>query len=178
MTEEQTLIENIRIQFISPVPDLKEKKNDAQWRFGYITITNQKVILIPEKNNATVKAESITIPITDIADVDRRVELWRKILGTNRILPIDHKDGTNEVVSLIATSNETVASIKNLLLLLVVSGTAIEFVCLLYLGLRSSSFARLVKVEKSSSKNNHRKVLFVLQRKSSSYPHNGWVKNN
>jgi hypothetical protein len=129
MTEEQTFIENIRIQFISPVPDLKEKKNDAQWRFGYITITNQKVILIPEKNNAAVNAESITIPITDIADVDRRVELWRKILGTNRILPIDHKDGTNEVVSLIATSNETAASIKNLLLLLIVSGAAIEFVC-------------------------------------------------
>jgi helix-turn-helix protein len=129
MTEEQTLIENIRIQFISPVPDLQEKKINAQWLFGYITITNQKVILIPEKNNAANKSESISILITDITEVDRKIDLWRKILGTNRILPIHHTNNTNEVVSLIATSNETAMEIKNNLLILITSGETVDFVC-------------------------------------------------
>jgi helix-turn-helix protein len=101
---------------------------NTQWLFGYITITTQKVILIPERNNAAVTSESIPILITDISEVDRKIDLWRKILGTNRILPIHHNNGSNETVSLIATSNETATEIKNLLLQLIVSGETIDFV--------------------------------------------------
>jgi helix-turn-helix protein len=129
MVEEQIFLENIRIQFISHVPELVEKKINTQWLFGYVTITNQKVILIPEKNNAANKSGSVTINITDITEVDRKIDLWRKILGTNRILPIHHTDGTNEIISLIATSNETAMEIKNILLLLIISGGTIDFVC-------------------------------------------------
>jgi helix-turn-helix protein len=129
MTEQQIIMENTRIQFISPIPELREKKMETLWRSGYITITSQTVIIIPERNNAPIEKEAITINITDITEVDRKVELWRNILGTNRVLPIYHKDGSKEIASLIATSNETAASIKNLLLLLIVSGAAIEFVC-------------------------------------------------
>jgi helix-turn-helix protein len=128
MAEEQIFIENVRIQYISPVPDLKATKNNTQWLFGYLTITNQKIILIPERNNAAVVSESIPILISGIIEVDRKVDLWRKILSTNRILPIHHNDGTNEAISLIATSNETAIEIKNLLLQLIVSGETIDFV--------------------------------------------------
>ncbi len=128
MTEGQIFIENVRIQYISPVPDLKEKKMNTQWLFGYFTVTNQKVILTPEKNNAAAVSESISILISDINEVDRKIDLWRKILGTNRILPIHHNTGSDEAVSLIATSNETASEIKNILLQLIVSGETVEFV--------------------------------------------------
>jgi helix-turn-helix protein len=129
MAEEQILVENTHIQFISPVPNLNDKKNEAQWKHGFITITNQKVILTPERNNAPVEKEAILILFTDMTEVDRKVELWRKILGSNRVLPIHHRIATKEVVSLIATSNETTALIKNMILLLVANGATIEFVC-------------------------------------------------
>jgi helix-turn-helix protein len=129
MPEEQIFIENMSLQFISPVPDLKDKKNEAQWRRGFITITNQKVLLIPERNNAPSEKDALLLTLSDIIEVDRKIELWRKILGTNRVLPIHHKVGTKEVATLLTTSNENVTLIKNVILLLIASGATIEFVC-------------------------------------------------
>lgn len=129
MSEEQIFLENSHLQFISPVPDIRDKKNEAQWKHGYITVTNQKIVLIPERNNAPVEKESVFINLADITEVDRKVELWRKIIGTNRVLPLHHKVGTKEVISLLATSNENASFIKNIILLLLATGATVEFVC-------------------------------------------------
>ena len=128
MAEEET-IKDTFIKFISPVPDLDDKRNEKAWNPGYITIDNQKITLKLEENNQPTDEGATSIVFSDVTDVDRRINLWKKIIGTAKILPIHHMIDGEETVSLISTSVENADKFKKMLIILLTTGSDIEFVC-------------------------------------------------
>ncbi len=129
MVEEQEVLPDTYIKFISPIADLTNKRNDQEWKDGYISISTLKITFTPEIDGEPVADQSIHINISDTNDVDKRIELWKKVLGSAKILPIHHLKDSNEMISLISTSIENYNLIKKLLLILVMNGSDIEYVC-------------------------------------------------
>jgi len=129
MVEEQEVLPDTYIKFISPVADLKDKRNDQGWTDGYVSISTLKITLTPEINGEPAVDQATCINIADTNDVDKRIDLWKKVLGASKILPIHHMQDDNETVSLISTSNENYMLIKKLLFILVMNGSDIEYVC-------------------------------------------------
>ena len=129
MDEEKIILNEKYIKFISPVPDLKDRRNEENMKPGYITITNKKIILIPEKDNQPDRNNAVSMTIPDIVDFDRKIELWRKALGASKIIPIHHQVNGEEVVSLVATTVENASQFKKILSYLVVNGSNVDFVC-------------------------------------------------
>ena len=86
--------------------------------------------LVPEINNKPVEEEAKTIQFSDILDVDRRIDLWRKVLGSTTILPIHYKtDDKKETVTLLSTTHETAKQIKKILMVILTNGNEVEYVC-------------------------------------------------
>jgi len=129
MSEEQVIIKNTYLKFISPLSDLQDKRNEQNWVQGFFAITNKRILLIPEKNGKPAENETISITMQEISDVDQKITLWKKILGTAKILPIHHMKGNQEVLSLISTSQDQALLYKKILILLIVNGIQVEFVC-------------------------------------------------
>ena len=129
MAEEKIILNEKYIKFVSPVPNLKDQRTEENLKPGYISITTQQILLIPEKDNQPVRDSAVGIAIQDITDFDRKVELWKKALGASRLIPLHHMVDNAEIVSLIATNIENAAQIKKILSFLVVSGAKTDFVC-------------------------------------------------
>lgn len=127
--DEEAIIKNKYIKFIFEVSDLKDRRNEERLQPGYLTITKNKILLIPEVNNQPSVEEAKKINLSDVTDVDRKIELWRsRILGATHILPIHHFYEGKEVVSIISTSHENAILFKKTLLVLLVSGCPVEFI--------------------------------------------------
>jgi helix-turn-helix protein len=129
MAEEKIILNDKYIKFVSPVPNLKDQRTEEALKPGYISITTQQVLLIPEKDNQPARESAVGIAIIDITDFDRKVELWKKALGASRLIPLHHMVNGSETVSLIATNIENALQIKKILSFLIVSGAKIDFVC-------------------------------------------------
>ena len=129
MADEQVILKNTYIKYISPVPDIQDKKNESSWKPGFIAFTNKRILLMPEKNNQPAEKEAISLDFSQIVDVDRKIDLWKKIMGTAKILPIHHIANNKEVISLISTSDENTTLFKKVLFVLLTAGTSVEFVC-------------------------------------------------
>jgi len=129
MAEEKTLINELFLQFIYDVPDLKDKKNEKRLSQGYFTLTTEKISIVPEVNNKVVEDEKKTLPFNDITDVDRKVELWKKVVGATTIIPIHHKANGKETVTLLSTTHENAKKIKNYLSVLLTNGKEVDYVC-------------------------------------------------
>lgn len=127
--DEEAIIENKYIKFIFEVPDLKDKRNEERLQPGFLTITKNKILLIPEINNQHSVEDAKKINLSDITDVDRKIELWRKELGATQILSIHHFHEGKEAVSIISTLHENAMLFKKTLLILLISGCPVEFVC-------------------------------------------------
>ncbi|MEM0467085.1 MAG: CheF family chemotaxis protein [Candidatus Thermoplasmatota archaeon] len=134
MTEEQVVLPNTYIKYISPVSDINDKRNDQSWKNGYIMLTSIRLIFIPEIDNRPAEDKAISIPLSMITEVDKKIDLWKKIVGTAKILPIHHQNNNIEVISLISTSKETADLIKKLLFILILNGSDIDYVCPFALG--------------------------------------------
>lgn len=129
MAEEKTLINELFLQFIYDVPDLKDKKNEKRLSQGYFTLTTEKISIVPEVNNKVVEDEKKTLPFNDITDVDRKVELWKKVVGATTIIPIHHKANGKDTVTLLSTTHENAKKIKNYLSVLLTNGKEVDYVC-------------------------------------------------
>jgi helix-turn-helix protein len=129
MAEEKTLINELFLQFIYDVPDLKDKKNEKRLSQGYFTLTTEKISIVPEVNNKVVDDQKKTLPFNDITDVDRKIELWKKVVGATTIIPIHHKVNGNETVTLLSTTHENAKKIKNYLSVLLTNGKEVDYVC-------------------------------------------------
>jgi hypothetical protein len=129
MAEEQIVLPNTYIKYISPVSDLTDKRNDQSWKTGYIMLTSIRLILIPEVDNQPAEDKALSITIPNITDVDKKIDLWKKIIGTAKVLPIHHLINNSETLSLISTSKENVDLIKRLLFILILNESDIEYVC-------------------------------------------------
>ncbi len=129
MSEEQILLNHMYLRYIPLVPDLREKRNESGWKEGYLVITTQRLLLVPSKNGKPVDAEALVVNLTEVTEVDRKVELWKKIVTTGKIMPIHYVQKGNEFVSLLSTSMDNAVMIKKMLILLMVSGANVEFVC-------------------------------------------------
>lgn len=129
MAEEKTLIQNSYLKFIYELSDLKDKNNEKRLTAGFLTLTTKKILLYPEKDNKPDEKNVITLLFNQITDVDRKVELWRKALGSTTIIPIHYiADGNEEKVCLISTSHENAKKIKKFLCILLTNGKTVEFV--------------------------------------------------
>ena len=129
MTEEKSLINELFLQFIYDVPDVKDKKNEKRQNPAFLTLTTQKIMIVPEINNKAVEEEKKTIILSDITDVNRKIELWRKIAGTTTILPIHHQKDGKETVTLLSTTQENAKKIKTFLSVLLTNGKEVDYVC-------------------------------------------------
>jgi len=129
MAEEKTLINELFLQFIYDVPDLKDKKNEKRLSQGYFTLTTQKISITPEINNKAMEDQKKIVSFPEIADVDRKVELWKKIVGATTIIPIHHKKDEKETVTLLSTTHENAKKIKNYLSVLLTNGKEVDYVC-------------------------------------------------
>lgn len=130
MAEEKELMKDKYLQFVYDVPDLKDKKNEKRMTPGFLTITNKKMTIIPEINNKPVEEEAKIIDFSDIIDVDRKIDLWRKVLGSTTIIPIHHKkEDKNDTVTLFSTTHDTAKQIKKILSVLLTNGEEVEYVC-------------------------------------------------
>jgi len=128
MAEEKTLIENSYLKFIYELSDLKDKKNEKRLVSGFLTLTTKQIRLIPEKDNKPDETNAQFITFDQITDVDRKVELWRKALGSTTIIPIHYLVNNDEKACLISTSHENSKKIKKFLCVLLTNGKTIEFV--------------------------------------------------
>ena len=129
MVDEQTIVKQTYLRYISSVPNIQDKKNEESWKQGYAAITNKRLLFFPEKNNKPAETEEMSININDITEIDRKIELWKKIMGASKILPIHHIQNKKETTSLISSSNETITMVKQVLIILVIEGSDAEFVC-------------------------------------------------
>ena len=129
MVDEQTIVKQTYLRYISSVPNIQDKKNEESWKQGYAAITNKRLLIMPQKNNKPAENEAISINISDITEVDRKMEFWKKIMGASKILPIHHIQNQKETASLISTSNETIIMFKQILIILIIEGSDVEFVC-------------------------------------------------
>ncbi len=129
MAEEKALIQNSYLKFIFELTDLKDKKNEKSLNPGFLTITTKNMLLYPEKNNKPDESKVRIITFDKITDVDRKVELWRKALGSTTIIPIHYtNENGEEKACLISTSHENAKKIKKFLCILLSNGKKIEFV--------------------------------------------------
>jgi len=128
MAEEKTLIENSYLKFIYELSDLNDKKNEKRLVSGFLTLTTKQIRLIPEKDNKPDETNAQFITFDQITDVDRKVELWRKALGSTTIIPIHYLVNNDEKACLISTSHENSKKIKKFLCVLLTNGKTIEFV--------------------------------------------------
>jgi helix-turn-helix protein len=129
MAEEKTLIKNSYLKFIYELSDLKDKKNEKRLTSGFLTLTTKQIILFPEKDNKPDEANKQTLTFDQITDVDRKVELWRKALGSTTIIPIHYLvNNSEEKACLISTSHENAEKIKKFLCVLLTNGKTVEFV--------------------------------------------------
>lgn len=129
MAEEKELIKDKFIQFIYDVPDLKDKKNEKKMSPGFLTLSTQKITIIPEINNKPNDAEAKIITIQEIVDIDRKIDLWRKVLGSTTIVPIHFLNDGKENVTLISTTHDTAKQIKKILTVLGTNGSKVDYVC-------------------------------------------------
>jgi helix-turn-helix protein len=129
MAEEKTLIQNSYLKFIYELSDLKDKNNEKRLTAGFLTLTTNKILLYPEKDNKPDENNVKTLLFNQITDVDRKVELWRKALGSTTIIPIHYiTDENEEKVCLVSTSHENAKKIKKFLCVLLTNGKTVEFV--------------------------------------------------
>ena len=129
MDKEKALIQNSYVKFIYELTDLKDKKNEKNLNPGFLTITTKNLHLYPEKDNKPDESNVHTLNFNQITDVDRKVELWRKALGSTTIIPIHYTTQTGEEKAcLISTSHENAKKIKKFLCILLSNGKTIEFV--------------------------------------------------
>jgi len=126
---EKTLIQNSYLKFIHELSDLKDKNNEKRLTPGFLTLTTKQILLYPEKDNKPDEKNVQTIQFDQITDVDRKVELWRKALGSTTIIPIHYKKENNEETAcLISTSHDNAKKIKKFLCILLTNGKSVEFV--------------------------------------------------
>lgn len=126
---EKKLIQNSYLKFIYELSDLKDKSNEKRLTPGFLTLTTKQLLLYPEKDNKPDENNVQTIQFNQITDVDRKVELWRKALGSTTIIPIHYTDDSNqEKACLISTSHNNAKKIKKFLCILLTNGKQIEFV--------------------------------------------------
>jgi helix-turn-helix protein len=128
MAEEKTLIQNSYLKFVYELSDLKDKNNEKRLVSGFLTLTTKKILLIPEKDNKPDEANTQTITFDQITDVDRKVELWRKAVGSTTIIPVHYLVNNEEKACLISTSHENAKKIKKYLCVLLTNGKTVEFV--------------------------------------------------
>lgn len=129
MVEEKSLIQNSYLKFIYELSDLTDKKNEKRLIPGFLTLTTKKLLLYPEKDNKPNMENEISLPLSQITDVDRKVELWRKALGATTIIPIHYIDSEGEEKAcLLSTSHNNAKKIKKFLCILLTNGKNIEFV--------------------------------------------------
>ena len=129
MAEEKALIQNSYLKFIYELTDLKDKKNENSLTPGFLTLTTKNLRLYPEKDNKPDESNAHTLNFDQITDVDRKVELWRKALGSTTIIPIHYNiENGEEKACLISTSHENAKKIKKFLCILLTNGKTIEFV--------------------------------------------------
>lgn len=129
MAEEKTLIKNSYVKFVYELSDLKDKKNEKRLTPGFFSLTTKQLILYPEKDNKPDEANKQIVSFDQITDVDRKVELWRKALGSTTIIPIHYlANNTDEKACLISTSHENAEKIKKFLCILLTNGKTVEFV--------------------------------------------------
>jgi helix-turn-helix protein len=129
MAEEKTLIQNSYLKFIYSLENLKDKSNEKRLTPGFLTLTTKRLLLYPEKDNKPDESNVKTIQFDQITDVDRKVELWRKALGSTTIIPIHYNDDSNsEKAALISTSHDNANKIKKFLCILLTNGKTVEFV--------------------------------------------------
>lgn len=129
MAEEKTLIQNSYLKFIYSLENLKDKNNEKRLTPGFFTLTTKKILLYPEKDNKPDESNVKTIQFDQITDVDRKVELWRKALGSTTIIPIHYTDDSNaEKAALLSTSHDNAQKIKKFLCILLTNGKTVEFV--------------------------------------------------
>lgn len=129
MSEEKKLIQNSYLKFIYELSNLKDKGNEKRLVPGFLTLTTKRILLYPEKDNKPDEKQVKTIEFNKITDVDRKVELWRKALGSTTILPIHYADTNNEEkAALISTSHDNAKKIKKFLCILLTNGKTVEFV--------------------------------------------------
>jgi len=129
MAEEKILINELFLQFIYDVSDLKDKKNDKKLSPGFFNLTTKQISIIPEINNKAIEDKKVVLPFSEILDVDRKIDLWRKLVGTTTILPIHHKKDGNETVTLLSTTHENAKKIKKFLSILLTNGKEVDYVC-------------------------------------------------
>ena len=129
MTEEKKLIQNSYLKFIYELSNLKDKSNEKRLVPGFLTLTTKRILLFPEKDNKPDEKQVKTIEFNQITDVDRKVELWRKALGSTTILPIHYSNNNSEEkAALISTSHDNAKKIKKFLCILLTNGKTVEFV--------------------------------------------------
>lgn len=129
MAEEKKLIQNSYLKFIHELSNLKDKDNEKRLTPGFLTLTTKRLLLYPEKDNKPDENNKKTISFDKITDVDRKVELWRKALGSTTIIPIHYiPDGGEEKACLISTSHDNAKKIKKFLCILLTNGKTVEFV--------------------------------------------------
>lgn len=129
MAEEKALIQNSYLKFIYELSDLKDKNNEKRLTPGFLTLTTKQLLLAPEKDNKPDEDNIKTLSYEKITDVDRKVELWRKALGSTTIIPIHYmSEGNDEKACLLSTSHENAKKIKKFLCILLTNGKTIEFV--------------------------------------------------
>lgn len=129
MAEEKALIQNSYLKFIYELTDLKDKKNEKSLTPGFLTLTTKNLLLYPEKDNKPDESNAHALNFDQINDVDRKVELWRKALGSTTIIPIHYNiENGEEKACLISTSHENAKKIKKFLCILLTNGKTIEFV--------------------------------------------------
>lgn len=129
MAEEKKLIQNSYLKFIYELSNLKDKSNEKRLVPGFLTLTTKRILLYPEKDNKPDEKQVKTIEFNQITDVDRKVELWRKALGSTTILPIHYSNNNSEEkAALISTSHDNAKKIKKFLCILLTNGKTVEFV--------------------------------------------------
>lgn len=129
MAEEKELIQNSYLKFIYELSNLKDKSNEKRLVPGFLTLTTKRILLYPEKDNKPDEKQVKTIEFNQITDVDRKVELWRKALGSTTILPIHYSNNNSEEkAALISTSHDNAKKIKKFLCILLTNGKTVEFV--------------------------------------------------
>ncbi len=129
MAEEKALIQNSYLKFIYKLSNLKDKNNEKRLTPGFLTLTTKKILLAPEKDNKPDEENIKILPYDKITDVDRKVELWRKALGSTTIIPVHYiSDDNEEKACLLSTSHENAKKIKKFLCILLTNGKTIEFV--------------------------------------------------
>ena len=122
MSDERIIMEKTRIKYISPAPDPVTKAKG--WNVGYITITDKRICFTSEDKN-----EETSINISDVSEIDPKMNLGKMVLGAARILPICYKDKGTKAFSLISTTLEHATNLKKILLSGASSNSDIEFVC-------------------------------------------------